>query len=212
VTQCTPWGEGERGVLDYLARYVFRVAITNTRIVGLDDQAVTIRHKERVSNQWRTSRIPGQEFMRRFLQQGSILRVVAPVAARTGRTRAPTPVARPPNHKRPDRKECRYRLPDGGSPASWRTLRLPPLRNGSSVACSSHRTEMGTGAMTSNASAIEAKLFWTTRLSSARQGRIARCPHRPRRARSDELCRPRTATFGRSRVNWSDATETKPDV
>ena len=68
VTQCTPWGEGEQGILDYLARYVFRVAITNTRIVGLDDQAVTIRHKERKSNQWRTSRIPGHEFMRRFLQ------------------------------------------------------------------------------------------------------------------------------------------------
>jgi cytochrome c553 len=55
-------------VLDYLARYVFRVAITNTRIVGLDDQAVTIRHKHRKSNRWRTSRIPGHEFMRRFLQ------------------------------------------------------------------------------------------------------------------------------------------------
>jgi Putative transposase len=68
VVHCTPWGEGEQAVLDYLARYVFRVAITNTRIVGLDDQAVTIRHKHRKSNRWRISRIPGQEFMRRFLQ------------------------------------------------------------------------------------------------------------------------------------------------
>src|SRR6202453_3846409 len=68
VVDCTPWGEGEQAVLDYLARYVFRVAITNTRIVGLDDQAVTIRHKHRKSNRWRMSRIPGQEFMRRFLQ------------------------------------------------------------------------------------------------------------------------------------------------
>ena len=68
VVHCTPWGEGEQAVLDYLARYVFRVAITNTRIVGLDDEAVTIRHKHRKSNRWRTSRIPGQEFMRRFLQ------------------------------------------------------------------------------------------------------------------------------------------------
>src|SRR6202453_4583652 len=50
------------------ARYVFRVAVTNTRIVALDDQAVTIRHKHRKSNRWRMSRIPGQEFMRRFLQ------------------------------------------------------------------------------------------------------------------------------------------------
>jgi hypothetical protein len=68
VTQCTPWGEGERGVLAYLARYVFRVAISNTRIVGLNDQAVTIRHKQRKSNRWLTSCIPGHEFMRRFLQ------------------------------------------------------------------------------------------------------------------------------------------------
>ena len=28
----------------------------------------TVRHKHRKSNRWRTSRIPGQEFMRRFLQ------------------------------------------------------------------------------------------------------------------------------------------------
>jgi len=68
VVHCTPWGEGEQAVLDYLARYVFRVAITNARIVALDDEAVTIRHKHRKSNRWRTSRIPGQEFMRRFLQ------------------------------------------------------------------------------------------------------------------------------------------------
>jgi len=68
VVHCTPWGEGEQAVLDYLARYVFRVAITNARIVGLDEQGVTIGHKHRKSNRWRTSRIPGQEFMRRFLQ------------------------------------------------------------------------------------------------------------------------------------------------
>jgi Putative transposase len=30
-------------VLRYLARYVFRVAITNTRIVAIDDHTVTIR-------------------------------------------------------------------------------------------------------------------------------------------------------------------------
>ena len=55
-------------MLDYLSRYVFRVAITNTGIVGLDHQTVTIRHKHRKSNRWRTSRLPGHEFMRRFLQ------------------------------------------------------------------------------------------------------------------------------------------------
>ena len=68
VVHCTPWGAGEQAVLDYLARYVFRVALTNTRIVGLDDQAVTIRYKQRKSNRWRACPIPGPEFMRRFLQ------------------------------------------------------------------------------------------------------------------------------------------------
>ncbi len=68
VVHIRPWGEGEQAVLDYLARYVFRVAITNTRLVGLDDHAVTIRHKQRKSSAWLTSRIAGNEFMRRFLQ------------------------------------------------------------------------------------------------------------------------------------------------
>jgi len=47
---------------------VFRVAITEARIVGLDDTGVTIRHKHRKSARWRTIRLDGHEFMRRFLQ------------------------------------------------------------------------------------------------------------------------------------------------
>jgi len=68
VVHCTAWGEGDEAVLRYLARYVFRVAITNNRIVGLDDDGVTLRHKHRASNRWRTIRLSGHEFMRRFLQ------------------------------------------------------------------------------------------------------------------------------------------------
>lgn len=68
VVHCTAWGEGDEVVLRYLARYVFRVAITNSRIVGLDEKGVTIRHKDRKSMQWRTTRLSGHEFMRRFLQ------------------------------------------------------------------------------------------------------------------------------------------------
>ena len=55
-------------MLRYLARYVFRVAITNSRIVGLDDDGVTFRYKDRASNRWRTMPMTGHEFMRRFLQ------------------------------------------------------------------------------------------------------------------------------------------------
>ena len=55
-------------MLEYLARYVFRVALTNARIVGLDDEAVTIQYKERKTGRRRTCRLSGDEFMRRFLQ------------------------------------------------------------------------------------------------------------------------------------------------
>jgi hypothetical protein len=62
VFRCTPWGDGAEAVLRYLARYVFRVAITEARIVGLDDTGVTIRHKHRKSARWRTIRLDGPEF------------------------------------------------------------------------------------------------------------------------------------------------------
>jgi len=68
ILHVTAWGTGEQAVLDYLARYVFRVALTNARIVGLDDQTVSIRYKERRTGRPRTCRLSGDEFMRRFLQ------------------------------------------------------------------------------------------------------------------------------------------------
>jgi hypothetical protein len=67
IVYCTSWGQGEQAVLDYLARYVFRTAITNSRIVSIDDHGVTLRHKARKSNRWRICRIAGHEFLRRFL-------------------------------------------------------------------------------------------------------------------------------------------------
>lgn len=68
VVRITPWGEGEEAVLRYLARYVFRIAITNSRIVSLDDHTVSFRYKHRQSNRWRICTLDGDEFMRRFLQ------------------------------------------------------------------------------------------------------------------------------------------------
>ena len=37
---------GARGVLAYLARYTHRVAISNSRLVGLDDRGVTFGFKD----------------------------------------------------------------------------------------------------------------------------------------------------------------------
>jgi Putative transposase len=68
IVHVTQWGAGEHAVLDYLARYVFRVALTNARVVALDDQTVTIQYKDRKIGRARTCRLSGEEFMRRFLQ------------------------------------------------------------------------------------------------------------------------------------------------
>ena len=55
-------------LLPALERYVFRIALTNARIVGLDDETVTIQYKDRKTGRARTCRFSGDEFMRRFLQ------------------------------------------------------------------------------------------------------------------------------------------------
>lgn len=68
IVHCTAWGDNPQTVLQYLARYVFRVAIANSRIVALDEHGVAIRYKHRKSNRWRKCRMTGEEFMRRFLQ------------------------------------------------------------------------------------------------------------------------------------------------
>lgn len=68
VVHITPWGEEPDDILRYLARYVFRTAITNSRIVAFDQNTVTIRYKDRKSLCWRICRLSGHEFMRRFLQ------------------------------------------------------------------------------------------------------------------------------------------------
>ena len=68
VVKITRWAEGENAVLRYLARYVFRIAITNSRIVALDERTVSFRYKHRQSNRWRICSLDGEDFMRRFLQ------------------------------------------------------------------------------------------------------------------------------------------------
>ena len=65
---CTYSGEGQTAVLDYLARYVHRIAITNARMVAMDERTVTFRYKQRKQSNWRTCTLTGHEFMRRFLQ------------------------------------------------------------------------------------------------------------------------------------------------
>lgn len=62
------YGHGNHAVLNYLSRYVFRTAISNARILGMDQTHVTFRWKDRDADAWRTERLPGVAFLRRFLQ------------------------------------------------------------------------------------------------------------------------------------------------
>jgi hypothetical protein len=68
VVHCTPWSTGETAVLDYLARYAFRVALANCRLLALDEQTVTFRYTDRETGQRQHCTLSGHEFLRRFLQ------------------------------------------------------------------------------------------------------------------------------------------------
>jgi hypothetical protein len=52
----------------YLAPYVFKVAIANSRIVSLKDRTVTVTYRKPGSARPRTTRLDVMEFLRRFLQ------------------------------------------------------------------------------------------------------------------------------------------------
>lgn len=60
-------GTGE-AAFKYLAPYIFRVAISNRRILKLEDGRVTFSYKESATDQVKFSTIPAEEFIRRFLQ------------------------------------------------------------------------------------------------------------------------------------------------
>lgn len=67
VVHSKPVGTGEKA-LAYLARYVFRVAITDNSIVSDHDGVVTFRYKDSETRQLRLCSLPAEEFLRRFLQ------------------------------------------------------------------------------------------------------------------------------------------------
>jgi Putative transposase/Transposase zinc-binding domain len=67
VVDCRPVGTA-RAALRYLAPYIFRVAISNNRIVQLADEQVTFRYTVSESGRAAYCTLPVQEFLQRFLQ------------------------------------------------------------------------------------------------------------------------------------------------
>lgn len=62
-----PVGTGKEAAV-YLARYVFRVAITNNRLVKLEDDTVTYRCKDSKTRKWYLRTLPALTFIHQFLQ------------------------------------------------------------------------------------------------------------------------------------------------
>jgi hypothetical protein len=67
VVHCQPAGKGLTA-LKYLAPYIFRVAISNNRILTLADGKVTFRYRTSDTGKLKTCTLPTEEFIRRFLQ------------------------------------------------------------------------------------------------------------------------------------------------
>lgn len=67
VVYAKPPFNGPNQVLAYLARYTHRVAISNHRLLHVDDTAVRFRYKDYRGSRIRSIRLPIQEFARRFL-------------------------------------------------------------------------------------------------------------------------------------------------
>lgn len=67
VVHCKAVGDGA-SALKYLAPYIFRVAISNKRIVKMSDTHVTFRYRSTKTGKIKTCTLLAEEFIRRFLQ------------------------------------------------------------------------------------------------------------------------------------------------
>ena len=57
-----------KAALKKLAPYVFKVAITDSRIIKVENRRVIFRYKKQKSSRWRTTSLEVMEFIRRYLQ------------------------------------------------------------------------------------------------------------------------------------------------
>ncbi|HUE84580.1 MAG TPA: IS91 family transposase [Vicinamibacterales bacterium] len=67
VVHAQPAGRGQR-VLEYLGRYVFRIAIANSRVEEVGDDDVTFRYQDNRTHETRRVTLTGVAFLERFLQ------------------------------------------------------------------------------------------------------------------------------------------------
>lgn len=68
VVHCKPAVQGTEKVLEYLGRYIHRVALTNSRLLSIEDAKVTFRYRDSHTGETRIMTLDANEFIRRFLQ------------------------------------------------------------------------------------------------------------------------------------------------
>jgi hypothetical protein len=68
VVYCQPAVHSTEQILNDLGRYVHRVALTNSRMLSIEDGQVCFRYQDSHDQRWQTMTLPAQEFIRRFLQ------------------------------------------------------------------------------------------------------------------------------------------------
>ena len=67
VVHCEPVGTGE-AALKYLAPYIFRIALSNKRLVKLENGQLTFQYRDAKTKRFKTTTLTAEEFIRRFLQ------------------------------------------------------------------------------------------------------------------------------------------------
>jgi hypothetical protein len=67
VVHCQPVGKGQ-AALKYLATYIFRPAISNGRLLSLENGIVSFRYQDSQTKQWKICPLEAIEFIRRYLQ------------------------------------------------------------------------------------------------------------------------------------------------
>ncbi len=68
IPHCKKTFNGAQSVINYLGKYTHRIAISNHRIIRMDEDTVTYYVKDyREEGRWKELTIPGVEFVRRFL-------------------------------------------------------------------------------------------------------------------------------------------------
>jgi Putative transposase/Transposase zinc-binding domain len=68
VVYCKPAIQGPEKVLNYLGRSVHRIALTNSRLLSLEDGHICFRYRDSQAQRWQPMTLPADEFIRRFLQ------------------------------------------------------------------------------------------------------------------------------------------------